>query len=221
MSSLDNFDEQLTYSKTVEPWQTGVLQLYMPGYQSHVRATESEDRAGTDYHVRLRTGRTLRVDFKHRSEARLNPKYLTAWNPDIAVEHDGWAAKAGCDYYLFTFPPAMKVVVAYLIDAQKLKARLPVLREQYGRTIRQTGGGSRPDSYCMFIPASELLEQLGRGSGYVWPYDERSVRAGTPIYPEMPECAHLPNWFPLDIREQSAGLIAEMGRKVRLPNYDR
>lgn len=217
-------DKQLTYSKTVEPWQLGVLQLYLPGYRGHTKATEEQDRAGTDYFVHMNDGRTLRVDFKHRREDKLNTRYWkSTGNPDIAVEFDGWAEKAGCDYYVFTYPPGLNITTAYWVDAQHLKELLPTLKKRFGHTIRCIPSDD-PElkdkyKYCMFIPAATLLEYLGPQHSGLWAFDIRSNNGGTPIYPcdAHPSETVRPDWISWLDREKDDEWITECGRKVVRP----
>lgn len=195
-----NFEEQLAYSRIVEPWQTGVLKLYLKDYVKCDRASFLQDIAGTDYIVTLYNGLQQRVDFKHR--CFIDMRFLTN-DPDIQVEHEGWAQKAGCDYYLFTFNPA-QLPVAYYVDAARLKEMLPFLldADAFGntiRTVRDYRNGKYVESECMFIPASKLLDALGEGYATMWAFDLRSVQAGTDPFPLDPTKFYrvkTPKWWP-------------------------
>lgn len=225
---MNDFDQKLNESKRIEEWQLGHIQLYWPDRwetlrngQRFRRATTQEDLAGTDYI--MSSGE--RIDLKHRVATERYARFVDKQDPDLAIEHEGWAQKAGCDWYLFTFPPTIGLCVAYLVNAIRLRDSLPQLLNDYAHTIRTVPSlykGSKSTMPCMFVPGSKVLEAVGPDGGQLWAYDERSVEAGTPFYPELPKHFRLPGWATVEEREADGpAKVVRQGKRVCRPKYDR
>ena len=81
-----DFQEQLAFSHGID-CHAGIMRHLIDsvaGASRMVKATENEDRSGTDYWIERRNGRSLSVDFKHRSFCpieRFGPEY-----DDVCIE---------------------------------------------------------------------------------------------------------------------------------------
>ena len=141
-----------------------ILLANIPGAISIRKATEDEDRSGTDKWVYLSSGHPLSVDVKVREE-----DFSLNGHDDLALEVwsvvedsvPGWTRKAGrrTDYVLWWWKPTGRwCLVPFAMLCAVFVARMDEWTGRY-KTARQSTDG-RYHSECVFVPRREVWRSI-------------------------------------------------------------
>lgn len=166
------FEERLIMSQGVATSASieSVLVQNIPGAVSAHRASQADDRSGTDWWVKMPSGHLLSVDCKVRQEDWLAKKGVD----DLALEYwsvkeqniVGWTLRTDkrTDYVLWLWKDTGRwCLIPFAMLCRVFRDNKPRWCEEY-RTAEQTTGG-RYTSACVFVPRREVWAAIYRTFG--------------------------------------------------------
>jgi hypothetical protein len=164
-----DFAERLAWSEGVAATEGdlfAILRARIPGCISVERATEEDDRSGTDYWAhRARGLRPLSIDLKARSldpieSFGVDDLALETWS--VIGEKPGWTrdSQKATDYILWLWTPTRRF---FLVPFPALCNVFQRYWEQWAATYPVHGQDSGCwQSQCVLVPRVVLIETLNR-----------------------------------------------------------